>query len=151
MPSWKSMFSSQVFVNTMFIKMLGKPLIGEKPLLLRVWLLIWFNDQNLPFKSFKSLLINTCSEPLASQVLTIHFPVEKISVEFTSSENIANNFAVEWRFHTNNYWNAVSQADRVMMFKIAWMNSWRSRIMILNHALINPKRGGLVNRPQPWF
>ena len=43
--------------------------------------------------------VNTCSEPLiASQVLTIHLHVGKISVEFTSSENIANNFAVEWRF-----------------------------------------------------
>ena len=92
-----------------------KPLIGEKPLL-----------QNLPFKSFKSMLIiNTCSEPLASQVLTFHFYIGKISVEFTSSENIANNFAVEWRFipiiiigmlllkQSNNVYNCLNELLKV--------------------------------------
>ena len=80
-----------------------KPLTGEKPLLLNKGSII--NIQEF------QVAVNTVNHLLHMQVLTIHLHVGKISVEFTSSENIANNFAVEWRFHTNNNWNAVSQAE----------------------------------------
>ena len=47
------------------------------------------------------------SKPLVSQVLAIYLYGGNISVELTSSDNIANNFAEEWRFFIN--WSAVSQ------------------------------------------
>ena len=51
-----------------------------------------------------------------SQVLAIYLYGGNISVELTSSDNIANNFAEEWRFFINNYWSAVSQV------KQKWIN-----------------------------
>ena len=80
------------------------------------------------------------SERLASQVLTIYFPIGKISVEITSSENIANNFAEEWRFHTCINWNSVSYfRSRVIINCLNEQAKLRSRIMILSHAFIcNP-------------
>ena len=85
-------------------------------------------------------------EPLASQVQTIYFPIGKISVEITSSENIANNFAEEWRFHTCINWNSVSYYCRVIINCLNEQAKLRSRIMILSHAFIcNPNF-----RPKIW-
>ena len=72
------------------------------------------------------------SEPLDSQVLAIYLYSGNISVELTSSDNIANNFAEEWRFFIN--WSAVSEVKQKL---IAWKTT---KGPIPNHAFINPKK-----------
>ena len=82
-----------------------KPLINENLLL----------NERLHYNSLNKICPSNViqgndSEPLVSQVLPIYLYGGNISVELTSSNKIANNFAEEWRFFINN-WSAVSQVN----------------------------------------
>jgi len=62
----------------------------------------------IPYTKFVLLVLRVNdSEPPVSQVLAIYLYSGNISDELTSSDNVANNFAEEWRFFFN--WSAVSQ------------------------------------------
>ena len=83
-----------------------KPLTGEKPLLLNKGLII--NIQEF------QVAVNTCSEPLiASQVLTIHLQLlERFLWNLPAQKTLQT--TLQWNgdsIHTNNNWNAVSQAE----------------------------------------
>ena len=74
-------------------------------------------------------------------VLKICLHLETISVEFT---NNASNFAEEWRFHINNYWNVVSQVKKkISNLKVTTTKGSHLRSQTM-HSL-KPRRDGLVD------
>ena len=58
-----------------------------------------FFHQNLPFECYKAMLQWTTCLTTSHNLHTSLF--RKVSVDFTSSQNVVNDFAEEWRFHTN--------------------------------------------------
>ena len=103
MPLWKSALSSQMCANAMFIEIYESHW-SEKTCIWRRGLF------TIPWTKFPVPVWNfNDSEPLLLQVLTIHLCGGKISVKFTSSDNIANNFAW-WILFLN--WNAVCQVKQ---------------------------------------
>ena len=141
MPSWKSALSSRMCANAMFIEIYESHW-SEKTCIWRRGLF------TIPWTKFPVPVWNfNDSEPLLLQVLTIHLCGGKISVKFTSSDNIANNFAW-WILFLN--WNAVCQviSKNQLLESTAEL---RSKLMIPNHVFINPKkRQSRRLKPQPW-
>ena len=130
--------------NAMFIAIYESLHWSEKSCCWRrgLFTIPWTKFSAVPVWNFKD------SEPLLSQVLTIHLCGGKISVKFTSSDSIVNNFANGDSFY--NYWNAVSQVKQIL---IAWKNYQMSKFMIPNHVFIqvNPKkRPSSRLKLQPW-
>ena len=129
MPSYKSVFSSQLFVNTMFLEMYGGHCFEEN-LLLKMWLIITWTTFSVWVWE-----VNDTVTDLYCELLQLVYMVERSLPGLPAAYNMASNFSEEWRFHIN--WNVVSL---VKQKQTDWRNYKRATLIIPNQAFIKSKK-----------